>query len=969
VNKLAKTIRSFLPQKAPDLDLQKKLAKITKKLAAAEKRLKVLEDRPADASPVLAQPVAFDEVHYNSFVAQSLSMFGDIQTELAKTSPDIQLGIPRDSAATANRRIYATAHRTRRIVDNLVLWESHYGAGMVCSPYAMFRHMITQEKYHHLSHVWVVNDAVERAHLIKEWSKYDNVKFIMGTAPEYFDALATAGYVVNNVSLPTFFSKRSGQTIVNTWHSVTVKTLGFDQANGRVESRNVLRAFLATDYLISPNPFMTETYIRAYRLDNVFEGKIIETGFPRADLLQLSDKSDLLARLRERGVEIEEGKKIILLAPTWRGESVGTATPGYPGFFELIAAIRTRLDMTKYQLLIKPHNLMYKGLQKAKADLSQFVPPNIDPNELLSVVDAVISDYSSIFYDFMPTGKPVLFYVPDIDAYQKQRGVVLSFEDLPGPATGDPNVIVDWLNSETFGYDEDTWKRYREKASWAGPHDDGKASERVVEAVFGGVAVKAIPVTPKKKRKKILFYGGSLKMNGVTTSLLALLKALDYDKYDVTVYCAAPTDKIQSKLLSWIPEEVRVLVRVDNTASTLGEVPKLKRFLSGDLPRGAYHDVDIQAIFKREFRRCFGDTKFDFVVDYNGYSLFWPALFAQAEGATSFIWQHNELERDFGNSDKRAVNETSTLPTLASMAGMYEYVDHIVACGESVMKLNREAMGSPSTYSKFTHVQNVVDFSRVQKGMVNRYCFAPPAGDRYDRSVSKALRVDKADGSRRGASYTFADASPENRSGRKATNTRIPLPSTKEINFVTIGRFSSEKNHLALIQAFAMFCQETPKSRLYIIGDGALKGTYEALIDSLDLQKRVLLPGNLKNPFGLASLCDCFILPSIYEGLPISPLEARMMKLPIVMSRFNSVDSVSLPNGQYVIGTSESAILDGLRAFRDGSVTNEAPFDPQVYNTVGLKDFYLLIKGVRQPVSQSIEATPLDTAATGERGL
>lgn len=947
---MSSVLNSLLPTSSKSIvSLQEEITALKKEMAATRKSVKNIQNALASlgngTSPVVGSP-GFDESHYNTFVSRALQSFEQIEEELrTKHSSTIELGTPKDTSAKANRRIYASAHRTQPITDTTVLWESHYGAGMVCSPYAMFRHMIDDQKYHHLSHLWVISDASERERLTKAYSRYDNVKFISNTSEEYFEGLATAGYIIGNVSLPTFFAKRPGQTIVNTWHSVTVKTLGFDQKNGRVEARNVLRSFLATDFLVSPNPFMTETYIRAFKLNNIFSGKIIETGFPRADLLRLNNKEEVIEKLKSQGVDIQPGKKVLLFAPTWRGDTVSQATAEYDGFSELITTIHAKVDTRKYQLIIKPHNLMFQALRKAKADLSGYVPPSVDPNELLSVVDVLISDYSSIFYDFMPTGKPILFYIPDLDQYEKDRGIVLPVAELPGPATKDPGDIADWLNSESLGITPELARLYKEKAAWAGPFDDGLASKRVVESVFDKMPVRSVPTIESAAKEKILFYGGTLQMNGVTTSLLALLKLINLKRFDVTVYTVAPSDPMQAKILSWIPKKVRVIVRVDTTPMTVVEEPKTKRFLSGDLPFSAYHDPDIQATFAREFRRSFGDAKFDYLADYSGYSLYWPALFAQATEAKTFIWQHNELERDFGNDTKRSASQAKRgAPSIASMAGVYEYVDRIVACGESVMKLNRKAMATPHTFSKFTHVQNIVDFSRVLDGMKNRHCFAPPPLDKYSKTVFRAQPIDKGDGTRRPSTYFYADVSTDNKTGIKARNTKIPLPSEKNINFVTIGRFSSEKNHVALIHAFALFSEETPTGRLYIIGDGALRPTYEKLIAKLELGKRVFLTGALKNPFGLASLCDCFVLPSIYEGLPISPLEARTMKLPLVMSRFNSVDSVSLPNGQYIVGVSEGAILEGLRGYRDGHVPNDAEFDPTAYNLVGLKDFYNVLK-------------------------
>lgn len=883
--------------------------------------------------------------HYTTFVANTLHDIDQIRGELKKATnfkyvhPDTKL-----TGAAKNRRVYGLAHRAMPVQPSLVFWESHYGAGMVCSPAALFDYVVSRPEYDHLEHVWVITDDNERERMEIRFRAMRNVSFIKGGSADYFETLAVAGYVIGNVSLPSVFSKRDGQIVVNTWHSVTVKTLGFDQPNGIVETRNVLRSFLATDFIVSPNPFMTSIYNSSYKLSGLFPGKIIETGFPRVDYLFKTNKDELIRDLEERGVVIEPDKTIVLFAPTWRGEKVGLAEADHRGFSLMMRSAKKRLDPEKYQLLVKPHNLTYKAMIKAGADVTGLVPPDVDANRLLSLVDVLISDYSSIYYDFLPTSRPVLFYIPDMKKYTAERGLVLELEDLPGPTTKSAAQICAWINDDCKVMEEYR-DNYAANLKLANPFDDGNASARVAKEVFA--KRKSTRPTAKKasKKKRVLIYGGSFQMNGVTTTLLTLLKLLDYSKVDVTLYVPVPAGKINAKLLSWVPEEVRILVRFDTHTSTLSEDRKIKKFLIGELPESSYADPDLQHAFLREYRRCFGNAQFDYTIDYSGYSLYWPAVLAQAPNAKCFIWQHNELARDFGNQVKRSATAALRgLPSLASMSGMYRFVDKVVSCGEDVSALNKAAMALPATEDKFVFATNVIDFERVRQGMVNRYCFTKTMNDRYSPEKKRtAVRIDRENGTVRTAGHFYGDVSPSNGSGWKATNTKVPLPEVDNINFVTMGRFSSEKNHMALIKAFSEFCTGNPNSRLYIIGDGALFSAYETLIESLDLQNRVHLTGGLKNPFGLASLCDCFVLPSLYEGMPIAPLEARIMGLPIIMAAFGSVSSVAVDGGQLIVDTTQEGLLEGLQAFEAGQVPPSVSFSSTEYNSKGLGEFLKLI--------------------------
>ena len=98
---------------------------------------------------------------------------------------------------------------------------------------------------------------------------------------------------MNNVTFPAYFTKKEGQIYVNTWHGIPLKHLGYDMPNGNVEVSNTVRNFLHTDYLISASPFLTEVYKYAYKMDNIYNGKIIEEGYPRLDILFRFSREDI----------------------------------------------------------------------------------------------------------------------------------------------------------------------------------------------------------------------------------------------------------------------------------------------------------------------------------------------------------------------------------------------------------------------------------------------------------------------------------------------------------------------------------------------------------------------------------------------------------------------------------------------------------------------------------------------------
>ena len=134
------------------------------------------------------------------------------------------------------------------------------------------------------THVWVLDDFEGNARIVEDYKQYKNVIFVEFLSNEYLKYLASAKYLINNVTFPPYFTKKKEQVYLNTWHGIPLKTLGYDQVNGSVEVANTIRNFLCADYLLSPCSYQTEIYKKAFKLEGIYEGKIIEEGQPRNDL-------------------------------------------------------------------------------------------------------------------------------------------------------------------------------------------------------------------------------------------------------------------------------------------------------------------------------------------------------------------------------------------------------------------------------------------------------------------------------------------------------------------------------------------------------------------------------------------------------------------------------------------------------------------------------------------------------------
>lgn len=129
------------------------------------------------------------------------------------------------------------------------------------------------------------------------------------------------------------------------------------------------------------------------------------------------------------------------------------------------------------------------------------------------------------------------------------------------------------------------------------------------------------------------------------------------------------------------------------------------------------------------------------------------------------------------------------------------------------------------------------------------------------------------------------------------------------------------------------------------MGEGLLKEKLQEIVLQKNAKEYIKILGNVSNPFGLLKECDCFILPSYFEGQPIVLLEARTVGMPIIVSDFSTVKDSLIPDGQLLIGHSEDDIYNGLTAFCEGNIP-VTKFDPEQYNKEAYEEFEALFREV-----------------------
>lgn len=390
------------------------------------------------------------------------------------------------------KRLLYYRFRSRGVVTDpkLVVFNSFNGKTYGCSPKAVYEYMITHEEFADWQFVWAFRNP--RAH--KYLEKNPNTKVIEQTARIYERWLARAGYWITNYRVPDHIWPRKDQVYVQCWHGTPLKRLGYDleTSENAIDSITDIRKKYDMDarkfkYILSPSQFASEKFTSAWNLkENGMEEKVMEVGYPRNDFLTNYTAADL-HRIREN-IGIPEGKKVILYAPTWR-DNQHEAGVGFTYDLNVDFARLQKELGDAYVILFRVHYLVADHFSFEKFEGFIYnVSSYDDINHLYLIADLLITDYSSVFFDYGILRKPMLFYMYDLDDYKDSiRGFYFGIDKLPGPIITEeeelPAAIRDCV--EHFAYDE----KYRAFNELFSHKEDGQASARFVARVFDGVKV------------------------------------------------------------------------------------------------------------------------------------------------------------------------------------------------------------------------------------------------------------------------------------------------------------------------------------------------------------------------------------------------------------------------------------------------------------------------------------------------
>ena len=360
-----------------------------------------------------------------------------------------------------------------------ILYESFLGRNFSDSPKAIYQHL--QANYPgKFKHIWVMADHTDTGP-----GNQPDTKVVKRFGWRYMYYLATAKYQVINMRQPKWFIKRPGTKFLATWHGTPLKHLVFDMDNVASANPHYKEIFYQQsrqwDYLITANQFSVDVFEHAFMYPTQ---KMLSTGYPRNDILSAPDKASQANNIKQKlGIPLD--KKVILYAPTWRDDdyySVGN----YKFTLKLdIPRLKRELGQD-YVLVLRTHYFITDHLDTTGfGDFVYNESSYDDISELYLISDVLITDYSSVFFDYAILKRPILYFVYDYEKYRSVlRGFYLNMEtDLPGPLLKTNDEVLGALHNLP-AVERQYRDAYQQFSKRFNAWEDGHATQRVVNTFF-----------------------------------------------------------------------------------------------------------------------------------------------------------------------------------------------------------------------------------------------------------------------------------------------------------------------------------------------------------------------------------------------------------------------------------------------------------------------------------------------------
>ncbi|MFB7978886.1 bifunctional glycosyltransferase/CDP-glycerol:glycerophosphate glycerophosphotransferase [Streptomyces vinaceus] len=381
-------------------------------------------------------------------------------------------------------RLHYRGQRLLPLRPELAVFSAYWHGGYACNPAAIEAKL--RELAPRMRTAWIC-DPQHAATLPAQTA------VLRPGSAAYWTALARATYLTTNVNFERALVKRPGQVLLQTQHGTPLKRVGLDlqdrpAATPTTDFAGLLRGADQWDYLLSANRHSTLVWERAVPSSYT----TLEYGYPRNDAFHRATSQDVTA-LRER-LGIPPGSTAVLYAPTHR--DYRRSRPEHLDFERVLRDLGPR-----FTILARTH-LTYADAPAQPVHHPRLIDVSGHPSveELCLASDALVTDYSSLMFDYAALDRPIVIHADDWEAYEAARGTYFDLRTCPpGAIARTEDELVDIFTTGHWRGSRSAQLRAAFRSRFCS-YDDGHAAERVVRRVFLNDPVPTPPITPLEER-------------------------------------------------------------------------------------------------------------------------------------------------------------------------------------------------------------------------------------------------------------------------------------------------------------------------------------------------------------------------------------------------------------------------------------------------------------------------------------
>lgn len=768
------------------------------------------------------------------------------------------------------------------INENCILLDSQQGKNLDGNIFYLLKEL-QKEEYSKFQKVVSVkkNNYQEFKNKLNNYgiSDYILVKY---ESKKYLRILATAKYLFNDSSFLYYFRKRDDQVYFNTWHGTPFKNMGRRMEEDFHAIGNVQRNLLMSNYILFPNEYMKNLMIDSYMLDNISNNTYsFLSGYPRNEVFFDNKRRK---ELRKK-LNIDD-KEVIMYMPTWKGEfnnideDIKKQSKIYQSYLSEISK-----KLKKNQVMYVNFHPFLKGKIKIdNYDNIKLFDKKYETYDFLNMADILITDYSSVFFDFASTNRKIILFAYDEKEYFATRGTYFKFDELPFKKVITVDELIDEINNKNNVKIDKFLNKFCK-------YENINSSKKIIDFILKNETETLIEKIPSNNKKNILIYSGNLNKNGITTSLLSLLNRIDLDKYNIYLTYVTSSMINNKETLKNLDDRIRYFPITNRYIGTMKEKFYSVLFKLGKITYEKKKSI-LDNFYKNEIKRNYGNTHFDVVIQYSGYGSDVNTMFANFE-CKKLIYVHSNMVEEIKTRKNQRPNV---------LKSVYNKYDKVVIINELLRKPTEQIKGNSEN---IININNVIDYDNI----INKSKLKP----KFDENTTSNMKEEEI----------------------------IKILNNKKKKIISVGRFSPEKGYDRLIEAF-----EKVNTDSYLIIIGGFGNLYDKIMEQAKKsvkKDQIIIIKNTSNPYSFIKKCDGMIISSYYEGLPMVLYEAIVLDKPVVSTNIPTIATfLETYKGGKIVDNSLEGLVEGINLI-DNNKVDKTIINFKEYNDEIMKKLECLI--------------------------